>query len=1042
MVAAGVTASTIAAAAVVAATPSFAVTPSIAAATDTAQTFYATGGVQSWTVPAGVTQVYVDISGAQGGSAYGGGWGGAELTGTISVTPGETLKIVAGTVGSNGIVYSRGAGGGGGSFIYRTADQAGLLAAAGGGGGAGSNTVPSEASTGTSGTPGLNGGGAGGTDGNGGGAGTAGGGGGLLTNGGSNQGGGGQSLANGAGGGYGSGGYGVGGYGGGGGTAGFAGGGGGGYSGGGGGRYNGNNGGGGGGGSFFAGTLTGAVGGHGGHGVVTLSYPAHLTSTSPAAGLPGSSVTIDGTGLAGATVTIGGYAASVTSSSDTQVVATVPAPATAPAGRQPVSVTTAGGVTLRAVGAFTFQTLAPVLTAATAPDTGTYGAPYSYTYEATGYPAPTFAVTSGTLPAGLSLSSAGMLSGTPTSAGISTFTVTASNGTSPDAMTASQTITVGQSTQAITFTSTAPSAAKTGDTYTVAATGGDSANPVTFSIDAASAVTCSISGATVTFDHSGTCVVNADQEGSANYLSAPQAQQTTAVGVAAQAITFAPLASTATVGDTQTLSAAGGDSGNPVTFAVAPSTTGSACSITGTILSFDHAGSCVVVADQSGNDDYAAAPQVTQTVAVALAPTSLSVALSPAVSVFGQTTTATATVGGGQAGNIQFSVDGTDLGAPVTVDNGQATSPALGILTPGAHQVGAVFAPLAATKYAASTATPQSLVVNQAATTPTITVRANSITAGIAPVAPGSGTPTGTVVFSVDGTPIGTAPLAAGVATLSYTLPTGKSDEVSVQYSGDTSFLGSSASTTRHNPTITAKVTSAVAKSTSGWYRSAVTVSFTCTPNGADLVAACPPPVTLAKNGAAQSVSRTITAVDGGVATVSVTGINLDLTRPTVAITGVSTTTPYFATAPAGRCSARDGLSGVALCTLKRTVSGASTVYTATATDKAGNVATTRITAKVASFAIQGASYSNGMYTVKAGRTYTMLAVASSQPRYVDAMPYPKAPRGLDNKFYRTGPNRWALGVTFSSSMLKQRYWNIGMQVGGKTQVLKVQVVR
>jgi len=161
-----------------------------------------------------------------------------------------------------------------------------------------------------------------------------------------------------------------------------------------------------------------------------------------------------------------------------------------------------------------------------------------------------------------------------------------------------------------------------------------------------------------------------------------------------------------------------------------------------------------------------------------------------------------------------------------------------------------------------------------------------------------------------------------------------------------------------------------------------------------------------------------------------------------VAITGVSTTTPYFATAPAGRCSARDGLSGVASCTLKRTVSGASAVYTATAVDKAGNVSTTRLTAKVATFAIQGASYSNGMYTVKAGRTYTMLAVASSQPRYVDAMPYPKAPRGLDNRFYKTGPNRWALGVTFSSSMVKQRYWNIGMQVNGKTQVLKVQVVR
>jgi hypothetical protein len=778
--------------------------------------------------------------------------------------------------------------------------------------------------------------------------------------------------------------------------------------------------------------LTGAVSGHGGPGIVTLSYPAHLTSTSPAAGAPGTSVTIDGTGLTGATVTIGGFAATVTSSSDTQVVATVPAPPTPPNGAQTVDVTTAGGVTLPAVGAFTYLSAPPLFTAAGAPTTGTVGAPYSYAFAASGYPNPTFTVSSGTLPAGLTLTSAGVLSGTPTSSGISTFTVTASNGVAPDAISNTQTITVGQAAQAITFTTSAPSAAVLGETYAVAATGGGSANNVTFSIDPASTLTCSISGSTVTFDHAGTCVVDANQDGNADYLTAPQEQQTIAVGIAAQAITFAPLTSPATVGDTQSLTATGGASGSPVTFTVAPTTTGSACSIIGTTLSFDQAGTCVVVA----------APEVSQTVTVALAPTSLSVALSPAVSVFGQTATATATLGGGQAGNIQFSVDGTDLGSPVTVSNGQATSPALGTLAPGAHQVGAAFAPLEATKYAPSSATPQTLVVDQAATTPTITVRAGSISASIAPVAPGSGIPSGTVMFTVDGTPVGTATLAAGLATLSYSLPTDKADEVAVQYQGDSNFLASSATTTRHSPTITATLTSAQPKSKSGWYRSAVTVSFTCTPNGAALVARCPQPVTLSGNGAAQSVSRTITAVDGGAATVSITGINLDQTRPTVAITGVSTQTPYLAAAPVGHCTARDGLSGIATCTISRRLSGATEVYTATAMDKAGNVSTTRLTAQVTNFLIQGASFSKGVYTVRAGHTYTMLAAATSQPRYVDAVPYPRAPRGLDNRFIKTGPNRWALGVTFSSAMLHQRYWNIGMRVGGQTQVLTVQVVR
>ena len=60
----------------------------------------------------------------------------------------------------------------------------------------------------------------------------------------------------------------------------------------------------------------------------------------------------------------------------------------------------------------------------TPPNTGTVGTAYSYTFTASGVPAPTFAVSSGSLPAGLTLSSAGVLAGTPTSPGTSTFIVT------------------------------------------------------------------------------------------------------------------------------------------------------------------------------------------------------------------------------------------------------------------------------------------------------------------------------------------------------------------------------------------------------------------------------------------------------------------------------------------------------------------------------------------------------------------------------------------------------------------------------------------
>nr|WP_243845504.1 ice-binding family protein [Microbacterium halimionae] len=69
-----------------------------------------------------------------------------------------------------------------------------------------------------------------------------------------------------------------------------------------------------------------------------------------------------------------------------------------------------------------------------APADGTVGGPYSHTITSSGTPDASYSVTSGQLPAGLVLNEVtGEISGTPTASGSTTFTVTASNGTSPDA---------------------------------------------------------------------------------------------------------------------------------------------------------------------------------------------------------------------------------------------------------------------------------------------------------------------------------------------------------------------------------------------------------------------------------------------------------------------------------------------------------------------------------------------------------------------------------------------------------------------------------
>lgn len=118
-------------------------------------TFNFTGAQQSWTVPAGITKIGVEIFGAQGGGTNAGK--GGKVTAELAVTSGSTLIIVVGgqptnanavyggggVGGSNGATTTRnGFAGGGLAGIYLTSiSQANALAVAGGGGGnSGANT--------------------------------------------------------------------------------------------------------------------------------------------------------------------------------------------------------------------------------------------------------------------------------------------------------------------------------------------------------------------------------------------------------------------------------------------------------------------------------------------------------------------------------------------------------------------------------------------------------------------------------------------------------------------------------------------------------------------------------------------------------------------------------------------------------------------------------------------------------------------------------------------------------------------------------------
>ncbi len=254
-------------------------------------TYNYSGGMQTFTVPGGVSSVIIETWGAQGGAGSGtsGGYG-AYIKGTFSVSPGQVLKILVGGQGGGGLQ----GGGGGGTFVTDNSNNP--MCIAGGGGGAEYPGYDYGTEPGTTGNSGQNGYCGGGCPGSVQGWGGSGGGGGgtnnIYSNSGSGGGGltgngvsavdyygypascGGTSFTNGGWGGCGSGSGGAGGYGGGGGadwTYWTGGGGGGGYSGGGGGTYYGN---GGGGGSYNGGSgQTNIAGAQPGNGLAVISVP-------------------------------------------------------------------------------------------------------------------------------------------------------------------------------------------------------------------------------------------------------------------------------------------------------------------------------------------------------------------------------------------------------------------------------------------------------------------------------------------------------------------------------------------------------------------------------------------------------------------------------------------------------------------------------------------------------------------------------------------------------------------------------------------------
>ncbi len=246
----------------------------------------------------------------------------------------------------------------------------------------------------------------------------------------------------------------------------------------------------------------------------------------------------------------------------------------------------------------------------------------------------------------------------------------AGNATYAAAPQVTQTIAVGKVSQAITF-GTAP-AVTVGGTGTLSATA-SSGLGVTFTSMTTSV--CTVSGSAVTGVAAGSCVVAANQAGSATYNAAPQVTQTITVGKGSQTITFG-VAPSVVVGGAGTVSAKA-SSGLAVTFA---STTTTICTVNGSTVTGVAAGTCIITANQAGNANYNAAAQVTQNITVAAGNFTLSA--SPGSLTICRLPTYTTTISTGVSGAfnspIQLYVSGVPSGITATFSPTSVAAPGSG----------------------------------------------------------------------------------------------------------------------------------------------------------------------------------------------------------------------------------------------------------------------------------------------------------------------------------------------------------------------------
>ncbi len=350
-------------------------------------------------------------------------------------------------------------------------------------------------------------------------------------------------------------------------------------------------------------------------------------------------------------------------------------------------------------------------------------------------------------------------------------------------------VTAIKATPTVAWSTAPPASAAYNTVFTVVATT-NSTGTITYGVSGG----CSNVGGTVTMTSSTTaCAVTANVAADTNYSVGSVGPTSVTATKATPTVAWSTAPPVSAAYNSQFTVVATTNSTGTITYGVS----GGCSNVGGAVTMASSTTACAVTANVAADTNYVAGTvgPTSVTATKASATPTLNSAVNP--SVFGQAVGLTATLPSSATGNVTFKDGSATLGTG-TIGGGTASYSAAALAVGSGHSITAVYG--GDSNYNTGTSIVLNQTVNQASSSSSVTSsgpstydQAVTFTATVSAVAPGSGTPSGTVTFKDGVTTLGSGTLSSGQASYqaaASTLSSG-SHSITAVYGADANFAAS-----------------------------------------------------------------------------------------------------------------------------------------------------------------------------------------------------------------------------------------------------------